>query len=169
MSIPSSIWAEALAAGYHRSYGLPVIVLRPFNVYGPRQPDAAVIPTIVGQALAGGPVRVRNPAPRRDFVYVADVVDALLLAADADAGALGRAIILASGQAVSAADILRRVLELTGNPMEPPDEPDDGGDRICGDAALARALLGWAPRVALDDGLARTIDWWGAHMSAGGR
>lgn len=163
----SKIAAETLAAGYHRAYGLPVVVLRPFNVYGPRQPDSAVIPTIVGQALAGGPVRVRNPAPRRDFVFVADLVDALLLAAGADGRAVGRAFVLASGRAVSVADILRRVLALTGNPMEPPQEPPDDGDRILGDAALARALLGWTPRVGLEDGLARTVDWWRAERPAG--
>ncbi|NYZ17768.1 NAD-dependent epimerase/dehydratase family protein [Azospirillum sp. RWY-5-1] len=163
----SKIAAEALAAGYHRGFGLPVVVLRPFNVYGPRQTAAAVIPTIVGQAVAGGPVRVRNTAPRRDYLYVSDIVDALLLAAGADGRAVGRAFVLASGRAVSVAGLMRRVLALTGNPMTPPEEPADGEDSILGDAALARDLLGWMPRVALEDGLARTVDWWRTERPAG--
>ena len=168
----SKIAAEALAIGYHRGFGLPVVVLRPFNVYGPRQTAAAVIPTIVGQALAGGPVRVRNLVPRRDYLYVSDIVDALLLAAGADGRAVGRAFVLASGRAVSVAGLLRRVLTLTGNPMTPPEEPADDGDHLCGDriwgdAALARDLLGWMPRVTLGDGLARTVDWWRTEHAGG--
>ncbi len=164
----SKLAADKLAMGYHRSYGLPVVVVRPFNVYGPRQSSDAVVPTIVGQALAGGPVRVRSLAPRRDFVFVSDVVEALILAATAER-AVGREIILASGRAVSVAAILHRVLALAGAPNGAPPKPAApaaparGDDRIFGDPSLAGALLGWSARVPLDEGLARTVAWWREH------
>ncbi|MBC7678791.1 MAG: SDR family NAD(P)-dependent oxidoreductase, partial [Pseudorhodobacter sp.] len=79
----SKIGADKLAEAYALSFDLPVVVLRPFNTFGPRQSPRAVIPTILGQALAGGPVRLGSLTPTRDFTYVSDTVAAFALAATA--------------------------------------------------------------------------------------
>lgn len=162
---PSSIYASAklaadiLGLGYYRSFGLPVTVLRPFNVYGPRQNAVAVIPEIITQALAGGPIRVQDLSPRRDFLFVEDVADALLRAAGNPAAA-GQEVILASGQAVSIASLVRRVITLANAAAEPPEEPADNSDCFFGDPAKAREILAWCPQTDLDSGLRRTIAWW---------
>jgi nucleoside-diphosphate-sugar epimerase len=163
---PASIYAatklaaDVMALAYARNFGVPVTVLRPFNIYGPRQSTAAVIPSIVAQAVSGQPVQVRDVRPRRDFVYIEDVVEALLLAAATDTAA-GQAIILASGEAVSVASIVRRVVTLvSGYDAVAPEEPEPGPDCVFGDAARAKALLGWRPRFDLDAGLNRTVAWW---------
>jgi nucleoside-diphosphate-sugar epimerase len=166
---PASIYAatklaaDVMALAYARNFGVPVTVLRPFNIYGPRQSTAAVIPSIVAQAVSGQPVQVRDLRPRRDFVYIHDVIEALLLAATTDA-ATGQAIVLASGVAVSVASIVRRVVTLaSGRVAAAPEEPEPGSDCVFGDASRAKELLGWHPRVDLDAGLRHTIAWHREH------
>jgi nucleoside-diphosphate-sugar epimerase len=163
---PASIYAstklaaDIMALAYARNFGVPVTVLRPFNIYGPRQSTAAVIPSIVAQAVSGQPVQVRDVRPRRDFIYIQDVVEALLLAAATESAA-GQAVILASGEAVSVASIVRRVVTLiTGRDAAEPEEPEPSTDCVFGDAARARSLLGWRPRFDLAAGLTQTIAWW---------
>lgn len=151
--------ADVLALTYHRSYGLSVNILRPFNVYGPRQTADTVIPSIISQAVEGRAVKVRDLRPRRDFLYVDDVVDALLRAAAIPA--TGQEILLASGLPVSIATLVRTVAGIvTGCAVDTPAEPPDEGDCLFGCSDRAGALLGWKPKVGLHDGLARTIEWW---------
>jgi nucleoside-diphosphate-sugar epimerase len=162
---PASIYAatklagDMLALAYYKSYGLPVNVLRCFNVYGPGQVADAVIPTIVSQALRKPEVSVRSLRPKRDFVFVDDVVDALCLAARSES--VGSAFLIASGLPVSVAQLIRTTLSLVlgTNVAAPEDEPDDG-DCLFGSAARAREIIGWRPAVSIAEGLERTIDWW---------
>jgi nucleoside-diphosphate-sugar epimerase len=162
---PASMYAatklagDVLALAYYRSYGLSVNVLRPFNVYGPRQIADAVLPKIISQAVRGMAVKVRDLRPKRDFLYVDDVVDALLCAATTPAS--GQEILLASGCPVSVAALVRLVTSITsGIAVDTPEDEPDNGDCLFGLPERAQAILGWRSRVGLTEGLERTIQWW---------
>ncbi|WP_149141536.1 GDP-mannose 4,6-dehydratase [Gemmobacter caeruleus] len=160
----TKVGADQLCLSYHRSFGLPVTVCRPFNTYGPRQPPRAVLPTIISQALAGDEIRLGSLTPRRDLVYVGDTVSGAMALAQCDA-ALGEVVNLATGSDVAVGDLAETVIRLLG-----------GGKRIVTDSARirptasevmqllggaekARALTGWTAATTLDDGLGRTIEW----------
>ena len=155
--------ADLLALSYHASFGTPVVVLRPFNTYGPRQSLRAIIPTIAAQLIAGGPVRLGATKPTRDFTYVGDTVDGFLRAADADA--LGQVVQLGTGEEISIGDLARTVADVVGAPLTlESDETrmrplDSEVMRLVSDPSRARETLGWAPAVALKDGIRRTVDW----------
>jgi NAD dependent epimerase/dehydratase len=160
----SKIGADKMAEAFHRSFGLPVVTLRPFNTFGPRQSSRAVIPTIISQCLTGNTVRLGSLEPTRDFTYVTDSVEGYLSAADAD-DAVGTTINLGSGREVSIGDLARLIIGMTGGSASieshgertRPEESEV--ERLLADASLARSRLGWFPRVTLDDGLSRTIEW----------
>jgi nucleoside-diphosphate-sugar epimerase len=158
----SKIAADKLAESYHRSFGVPVVVLRPFNTFGPRQSARAIIPTILGQALAGrAAIRVGNLEPRRDLTYVTDTARAFVLAG-ATEGIDGQTIHCGQGQAVTMGELVDRCLAVTG--CDATVEVDEERMRPAGsevgllqcDPARARSLLGWRPEVGLDEGLRRT-------------
>lgn len=157
----SKLAAEVLALGYRHSFALPVTILRLFNVYGPGQTAATAVSTLVRQAVGGETLRLRDPTVERDFVYVDDVVEALVAAALSER-ACGEAFVIASGSAVALGEIARIVGELTGRSGLPPGTEAAAAtpDRMFGNAAKARALLGWMPRTSLRRGLAATIEWW---------
>jgi NAD dependent epimerase/dehydratase len=160
----SKVAADKLMDAWHRSYELPVTILRPFNTYGPHQSARAVIPTIISQALTERPLRLGSLEPRRDLTFVTDTVAGFLAAAEAPA-AIGRTLQLGTGQDVSIAEIVTLVGELLGRPL--PVEHDAGRvrpaasevERLISDPGLATELTGWRPEVDLRDGLARTIAW----------
>lgn len=164
----SKIGADKLAEAFHRSFGTPVVTLRPFNTYGPRQSPRALIPTVITQALAGGPVRLGSLAPTRDFTFVEDTVAAFALAAHA--GAVGEVVHLGTGVEVSVGDIVEMVGAVLGVDLEvlPEDQrvrpPESEVMRLLSDPARARQMLGWEPRVPLSEGLRRTVEW----LQAGG-
>ncbi|WP_051340766.1 NAD-dependent epimerase/dehydratase family protein [Azospirillum halopraeferens] len=163
----TKVAAEALARTYDATHGVAVTIVRPANVYGPRQTADAVVPTIVRQALQHPMVSVRSLRPRRDFVYVTDVVDALVRAARLPRAA-GRTFNIGSGSDVSIGELVARTLRLCGRPDDVPDLEGDATDRVTLDSGLARSVLGWTPQVALDEGLARTIAWWRERLTAEG-
>lgn len=160
----SKIGADKMAQAFHRSFGVPVVTLRPFNTFGPRQSARAVIPTIITQCLAGDTVHLGSLEPTRDFGYVTDSVEGYLLAAGTDK-VVGMTINLGSGREISIGDLARTIMEMTGSAATiKSDErrlrPEASEvDRLLADNSLARSLLGWRPQVTLEDGLARTIDW----------
>jgi NAD dependent epimerase/dehydratase len=160
----TKIGADQLAVSYHRAFGLPVSIVRPFNTYGPRQSARAVIPTIVGQALAADVVRLGSLTPVRDLVYVADTVAGFLAVADCPA-CVGRAINLATGVGVSVREVSDRILRLVGRRLPVVEAPErvrpESSEvfHLIGCAAAAEELAGWKARTALDEGLARTLDW----------
>lgn len=168
----TKIAADKLCEAYALSYGTPVTVLRPFNTYGPRQSARAVIPTVLGQLLAGVTrVRLGSLAPRRDFTYVGDTVDGFLRIAGADL-APGTVVQLGTGHSVSIGDLFAtccRVVERAGVVGAAAAEAvvDERRVRPAGsevevlqsDPARASRLLGWAPTVPLEEGLARTTAW----------
>jgi dTDP-glucose 4,6-dehydratase len=92
----TKIGADKLAEAFHLSFQLPVVVVRPFNTYGPRQSARAVIPTIITQCLSGGPVRLGKLSPLRDLMFVADTVEGFILAARSEQ-AIGQVINIGTG------------------------------------------------------------------------
>jgi UDP-glucose 4-epimerase len=150
---------------YHRLYGLETVALRYFNVYGPRQNPkseyAAVIPRFATACLAGeAPVVFGDGEQTRDFTFVADAVAANLLAADAPRAA-GEVVNVAGGRRVSLNALLGELQELTGARIPARHEPARRGDvrDSLADLGRARELLGYAPRVDLRTGLARTVSF----------
>ena len=162
------IGADKLAEAFHCAFGVPIVIVRPFNTFGPRQSARAVIPTIIGQCLAGGTIRLGNLQPTRDLNYVDNTVDGFLLAASASA-AVGRTINLGSGQEISIRDLAGAIVQLMEHPAAIEHDAQrvrpEGSEveRLLADNALARELLGWKPMVTLEDGLRRTIEWVKQH------
>lgn len=166
----SKIGADKVAESFYLSYGLPVVTVRPFNTYGPRQSARAVIPTIITQCLTGGVVRLGNLSPTRDLNFVADTVEGFVLAAEAE-GAVGRTINLGSGRETSIGDLAALIGTLCG--AEPRIETEERRARVAGseverllaDATVAREVLGWQSRVGLEQGLERTVAWFREHLA----
>jgi NAD dependent epimerase/dehydratase len=161
----SKIGADKMAEAFHLSFGLPVVTLRPFNTYGPRQSARAVIPTMIAQALGSDSLRLGNVAPTRDFNYVTDTVEAFIRAAQTPE-AVGQVINVGTGREVSVGELAKAILKMVGRDDLPvvseaerarPDASEV--DRLCADNRRAREIIGWQPRVTLEDGLARTIAW----------
>lgn len=161
----TKIGADRLAESFHRSFGLPVVIVRPFNTYGPRQSARAVIPTIISQLVAGATqVKLGNLTPTRDFNYVADTARGFVEIAKAE-GTVGEEINIASGREIS---VGRLAAELVGqiNPQAEivcedvrlrPRESEV--ERLIGCNKKISSLTGWRPQYDLARGLAETIEW----------
>jgi dTDP-glucose 4,6-dehydratase len=160
----SKIAADALALSFHRAFQSPVAIVRPFNTYGPRQSDRAIIPTIIAQALEGGEVVLGNLTPRRDLTYVTDTV-AGFLAVAASPAAVGRELNLGYGSSISIGELATHITSILGvdAPVRQAEERSRPAssevDDLVSDNSAARELLGWKPETDLDDGLRRTIAW----------
>lgn len=160
----SKIGADKLMDSFHRTYGLPVTIVRPFNTYGPHQSARAIIPTILSQALSTGTLRLGALEPRRDLTYVEDTV-AGFIAAAREPATIGRTVHLGSGHDVSVGEIVEMVSEVLGKPLpvEVEEErirpPDSEVQRLVSSPILARELMGWRAQIPLKEGLARTLAW----------
>src|SRR3972149_7371254 len=160
----TKIGADKLAESFYRSFRLPVVTLRPFNTFGPRQSTRAVIPTIITQALASQAIKLGSLTPTRDMNYVANTVDAFIKAAESES-AVGQTVNAGSGRDISIGDLAKLICKLVG--VEPRMECDEQRlrpkdsevERLLADNTRARALIGWKPEVLLEDGLRRTIEW----------
>jgi len=165
---PISPYSLAKLAATHflqmlwRTCQFPAVTLRLFLTYGPGQGDQRFVPQIINGCLQDRRFPASEGGQLRDFCYVDDVVEGILLALDAPA-VCGRVINLASGTPVTIRAAIERIRAIVGR-----GQPDFGqipyraGENMAlwADIKLAGELLGWAPRVQLDEGLARTIDWW---------
>jgi NAD dependent epimerase/dehydratase len=164
----TKIAADKLAEAFHCSYGVPVVIVRPFNTYGPRQSTRAVIPTIISQCLNGDTIRLGHLHPTRDLNYVSDTVEGFLRAAIAD-NVLGQTINLGSGREISIGNLALLIARLLGKQVqiitdERRRRPEKSEvERLLADNSKAKRLLGWEPRVSLEEGLLRTIDWMREH------
>lgn len=160
----SKLAADKLMDAWQRSFDLPVVVLRPFNTYGPRQSARAIIPTIISQALAGDTLRLGSLHPQRDLTFVRDTAAGMIAAAVAPA-AVGQTIQLGTGHAVSVGEIVTLVGELMGKELQPVlDEArvrpaNSEVQLLLSEPARARSVLGWEPQVGLREGLGQTIEW----------
>ena len=161
----SKLTGELYCQMYARTLGVETVVLRYFNVFGPRQDPssqyAAVIPRFVTAALEGRAPQVYGDGSQsRDFCFIDNVVDANLRAADAK-GVSGSVFNIACGEAIDLNSVLRLVAELTGKPVTANYEPGRAGDvkHSLADITAARAKLGYEPRVLFAEGLRRVVDW----------
>ena len=156
----SKIGADMIAESYWRSFELPVAIIRPFNAFGPRQSARAVIPTIISQALAGGPIRLGALTPTRDMNYVDNTVDGFV-AVGTNPAAVGEVINIGNDEEISIVQLATLVKEMTGSASQiryvPYDEAygpgfEDTARRVPSVAKLER-LVGFRPRTTLRDAL----------------
>ncbi|HKZ44259.1 MAG TPA: GDP-mannose 4,6-dehydratase [Anaerolineales bacterium] len=166
----SKIGADKLAEAYFCSYDLPVVTVRPFNTYGPRQSYRAVIPTIISQALFQNQVNLGNLDAVRDFTFITDTVNGFICAAQSKE-ALGNTYNLGTGDEIRIGDLADKIIKLVNRAVTihvdhdrlRPDKSEVG--RLLSDNSLAQQQLKWTPQVSLDDGLSRTITWFRENIN----
>jgi dTDP-glucose 4,6-dehydratase len=161
----SKIAAEKVIESYVRAFELSAVTVRAFNTFGPRQSARAIVPTIVAQALERDTIELGATHPVRDLTYVEDTVAGLVAAGEAGEGAAGKTLNLGRGEGISVGDLAGLICELLGRPCHVRTDQErvrpEGSevDRLISDNRLASEVLGWCPRVSLQDGLLRTIAW----------
>jgi len=163
----SKIAADKLAESYQLSFGLPVVTLRPFNTFGPRQSARAVIPTIISQLASGqSEVRLGLLTPTRDFTFVRDTADAFVAVGTAPAAqVVGRVLNAGTGREISIGDLATTIGAIMERPVQAVEEADrmrpEGSEvmRLLCDASALRDATGWAPRHSLEEGLRETVAW----------
>lgn len=167
----SKIAADKLAESFALSFSVPVVTVRPFNCYGPRQSARAFIPTVIVQALAGGNVALGNQRAKRDMTYVSDAVEGFLRAATAEG--LDREVInLGTGTARSIGEYAEEILGIIGSGVRI--EHDSARlrpvasevDNLVADNQKALRLLGWTPAVSFADGVRMTVDYLRRNLDA---
>jgi len=164
----SKVAADKLAESYHLSFGLPVVTLRPFNTFGPRQSTRAVIPQIITQ-LASGSRQLMLGAldPTRDFSYVLDTAGAFITLGEAPASAvIGELFNCGPGDDIAIGKLAEDIVRLMGTEADIVEDPqrlrpkDSEVMRLVCDATKLRERTGWQPRYTRDEGLLETIDWY---------
>jgi dTDP-glucose 4,6-dehydratase len=160
----SKIGADKLAESFYCTYNLPVVTVRPFNTYGPRQSARAVIPAIITQALTQSTVRLGSLETTRDFTFVQDTVDGFLKAFQAE-GVEGDQFNLGTGEEIRVGELANLIIRKVGRPVKIIVDParlrpeKSEVMRLISDNRLAQERLGWRPQTSLDQGLDQTIDW----------
>lgn len=160
----SKIGADKLVESFYRSYNLPITTLRPFNTYGPRQSDRAVIPTIICQALSRDKITLGSLLPTRDFTFVDDIVDGFIKTAESS-NVEGETIHIGSGDGISIGELTKKILTLTGKDLEIVTEQErvrpekSEVERLVCSPEKARKLIGWEAKTTLEEGLSKAIHW----------
>lgn len=161
----SKVAADQISISFHRSFGLPVKIVRPFNTYGPRQSTRAIIPTIITQLLAGSKaLRLGNTKPTRDLTYVTDTVQGFLSVAESEE-CVGESVNLGSGTEITVGALAARIAQIMQVKINIISEEErlrpeaSEVQRLLSDNSKLRGLTGWAPKIDLDSGLLATIAW----------
>lgn len=161
----TKIGADAIALSFYNAFELPVVVARPFNTYGPRQSARAIIPTIISQIASGmETIKVGDLSPTRDFNYVEDTCGGFIALGNAD-NIEGREINIATGTEISMADTLKTIARVMNRDVtfevDPARIRPSASEvfRLCGDNKIITSLTDWRPQVSLEEGLARTAEW----------
>ncbi len=161
----SKIGADKVVESYYLSFGLPVTTVRPFNTYGPRQSARAIIPTLITQALSGTTVKIGNADPKRDFTYIDDTVRGFIKIAENES-VYGATINLGTGSSISVRDLSLKIFDLLGKPNtklfidEQRLRPEQSEVlNLLSNNSLAREKCDWVPKVPLEEGLIRTIEF----------
>ena len=164
----SKIGADKLAESFYCSYNLPVVTLRPFNTFGPRQSARAVIPTLFSQAISRDVIRLGNLTARRDFTFVTDTVAGFLKIAETP-GLEGQTLNLGTGQEISIEELVNLVIKIVDRPVKVEVEesrmrPEKSEvQRLLSDNRRALSRMGWAPQVTFEEGLRKTYEWIGQN------
>ncbi len=153
----SKLAAEAFCEGYHKAYGIPMIIFRPFNVYGPNQKNM-VIPAILEQ-LNSGKVVLKDIEPKRDYIYVSDVISAIISAFQSNIDGY-KVFNLGSGKSHSVRELAEIIFNISGKKVSIVNlkqrRPNEIMDCIA-DITKAKNILGWEPKVSLAEGLAKIV------------
>lgn len=160
----SKIGADKMVESFFCSFNLPVVTIRPFNTFGPRQSTRAIIPTIISQCLISDTIHLGSLTPTRDLNYVSNTVDGFIHGAETDK-AIGKVINVGSGSEISIHDLVLKIagkmdknMTVVSDEMRIRPEMSEV-ERLLADNSCARDILGWSPAVSLDEGLEKTIDW----------
>jgi NAD dependent epimerase/dehydratase len=167
----SKIGADKLAESFFNSFDLPVVTLRPFNTFGPRQSARAIIPTVLTQAISGAEeIQLGSLDPQRDLTFVTDTAEGFRLAVETP-GIEGQTIHFGSGKAVTIGELAQRCLDVVGSKAKIVTSDDrirpaksEVGLLLC-NPAKAKALLNWESKVSLDQGLAQTAEYLQRNLS----
>jgi dTDP-glucose 4,6-dehydratase len=165
----SKIGADKMAESFYCAYQLPVVTVRPFNTFGPRQSARAVIPAIITQALTQGTVRLGNLDTTRDFTFVQDTVNGFMKAIQTE-GVEGDQFNLGTGAEIRVGDLAKMIIRKVGRPvaisLDPARLRPEKSEvlRLISDNRLARERLGWEPETSLEEGLNQTIGWITNHI-----
>jgi UDP-glucose 4-epimerase len=167
----TKVAADQLALAWYRSYETPVVVLRPFNTYGPRQSTRAVLATMLTQLLAGKTeIELGRLDTKRDMTFVSDTVEGFICAATAP-DCEGTVVQLGTGRAVSIGELFEMACKVTGSTARVKQDPrrlrPDASEVLVleSDPSLAKQVLQWEPRVTLEEGLARTAEYLRTHAA----
>ncbi|EEP61160.1 NAD-dependent 4,6-dehydratase LegB [Sulfurihydrogenibium yellowstonense] len=161
----TKIAADYLAESFYRSFDLPVVIVRPFNTYGPRQSARAVIPTIITQLLSGyEEIKLGSLHPTRDLVYVKDTVEGFVRLAECDS-AIGKEVNIATQSEISIQDLAKKLINKINPNAKIVSEdvrirPQNSEvERLLGSNEKLKELTGWIPETDIDRGLELTIEW----------
>lgn len=161
----TKIGADAMAKSFFSAFGLPVVIVRPFNTYGPRQSARAIIPTIITQVANGKKeIKLGNLTPTRDFNYVKDTCRGFLELANCDA-AVGQEVNVCSNYEISMRDTLELIAQLMHSDIKFVEDiqrlrPENSEVfRLWGDNTKIKSLTGFVPRYSIEEGLQETINW----------
>tara|TARA_B100000925_G_scaffold284728_1_gene260096 strand:- start:256 stop:1254 length:999 start_codon:yes stop_codon:yes gene_type:complete len=171
----SKIGADQLAISFNKSFNTPVGIIRPFNTYGPRQSNRAIIPSVINQILNGyDEIKVGNVKPTRDFSYVDDTVNGIIAGLESDM-IVGKAINLGAGFEISIKETINSIAEILGKNIKLKVDKNrvrndnTEVDRLYSNNSLAKELLGWQPNYAgksgFKKGLKKTIDWFSDNFN----
>lgn len=166
----TKVSADLLALTFHRSFGTPIAIVRPFNTFGPRQSARAIIPTIITQLLNNKEkIKLGSLSPTRDLTYVKDTVSGFIKAAEQECS-IGEVINIGSNFELSIGDLAKLIAKIMnkGINIETQEErirPEKSEvERLLADTSKAKELLNWQPTYSLEDGLKETIDWLTTHI-----
>jgi len=156
--------ADQLALSFYYTYGLPVGIIRPFNIYGPRQSARSVIPNIIMQALTGDEIRIGSVSSSRDLTYVTDSVKGFIQFAECDE-VIGEVVNLGSENEISVENLIESVGKNLGKRLKTVQEDErirpekSEVKRLVSNSEKAKKLFGWKPRIEIEEGIQRTISW----------
>ena len=160
----SKIGADKIVESFHLSFNTPVVTIRPFNTFGPRQSARAIIPTIITQVLTKQNIVLGNLKPTRDLNYVSNTVDGFIKAAIMP-DIIGQTVNLGTGKEISIGDLVKLIAQLMNSEIDVTVDNQrvrpkgSEVERLLADNNLAKQLLDWEPGISLEDGLQKTINW----------
>lgn len=161
----SKIGADMLVESYYRSFDLPVVIVKPFNTYGPRQSARAIIPTVISQILSKEKkIKLGSLEPTRDMNYVKDTVNGFIKIMESDA-TVGETINIGTGKEISIGDLVRKIINIMNEDIEIILDKErlrpinSEVNRLCADNSKLKKLTSWQQQYSLEDGLKETIEW----------